>query len=68
MTEKTYKVNGMSCGHCVMHVKNAVTELSGVESCDVSLEKGNMTVRFDEAKVDYNDLKEAVEEAGYEME
>jgi copper chaperone len=68
MTEKTYKVSGMSCNHCVMHVKNAVTELSGVESCDVNLEKGSMTVRYDEVKVDYNDLKEAVEQAGYEME
>ncbi len=68
MVEKTYKVSGMSCNHCVMHVKNAIAELSGVESCDVDLEKGNMTVRYDEAKVDYNDIKEAVEEAGYDME
>lgn len=68
MTEKTYKVNGMSCNHCAMHVKNAVTELSGVESCDVDLKSGSMTVRYDEAKVNYSDLQEAVEEAGYEME
>jgi copper ion binding protein len=68
MIEKTYKVNGMSCNHCVMHVKNAVTELSGVESCDVNLQQGSMTVRYNESKVDYSDLKEAVEEAGYEME
>jgi copper chaperone len=68
MTEKTFKVNGMSCNHCVMHVKNAVNELSGVKSCDVSLEKGSMTVKYDEAKVDPAALKKAVEDAGYEME
>jgi copper chaperone len=68
MIEKTYKVSGMSCNHCVMHVKNAVTELSGVESCDVDLEKGSITVLYDETKLGYNDIKEAVKEAGYDME
>ncbi len=68
MTEKTYRVKGMSCGHCVMHVKNAVEELDGVESCDVDLQKESMTVRFDDSKVNITDFKAAVEEAGYALE
>ncbi len=65
MTEKTYKVSGMSCGHCVMHVKNAVSELDGVKSCDVDLNTDTMCVGFDEDKVSFEDMKNAVEEAGY---
>ncbi len=68
MAEQTYKVKGMSCGHCVMHVKNAVEELVGVENCDVNLEKETMTVRFDDSKVNITDFKAAVSEAGYTLE
>lgn len=67
MTERTYKVSGMSCGHCVMHVKNAVSELDGVESCDVDLNSETMCVNYDESKVSFEDMKEAVGEAGYEL-
>lgn len=67
MTEKTYKVSGMSCNHCVMHVKNAVGELDGVKNCDVDLKSESMTVSFDEGKVNFGDMKIAVEEAGYEL-
>jgi copper chaperone len=68
MAEKTYKVKGMSCGHCVMHVKNAVEELVGVENCDVNLPNESMTVRFDDSKINFTDFKAAVEEAGYGLE
>lgn len=67
MTERTYKVSGMSCNHCVMHVKNAVEELDGVKDCNVDLKSGSMTVSFDEGKVNLGDMKVAVEEAGYEL-
>ena len=67
MIERTYKVSGMSCGHCVKRVKNAVEELPGVERCDVDLNSATMCVGFDGDKVSFEDMKEAVEEAGYEL-
>ncbi len=67
MVEKTYKVSGMSCNHCVTHVKNAVEELEGVKSCSVDLKSESMKVSFDEGKVNFGDMKAAVEEAGYEL-
>jgi copper chaperone len=68
MTNKTYKVNGMSCMHCVKHVKEAIEDLDGVKSCVVSLEKGNMAVEYDETKTGLEAMKEALEEAGYDLE
>jgi len=65
MLRGSYHVTGMGCGACVKHVKSAVTALSGVQKCDVDLESETMTVDFDEEVVSFEDIKEAVEEAGY---
>jgi len=62
---KQISIEGMSCGHCVKHVENALSEVSGVIKVDVSLKDKYAIVEF---KNDVEDsvLKEAVEEAGYE--
>ena len=58
----------MGCGACVKHVKNAVTALSGIKSCEVDLDSESMTVDYDEDTVSFEDIKEAVEEAGYGLD
>ena len=68
MVEKTFNVKGMSCGHCKMAVENAVKALSGVNSAEVDLEAGNVSVSYDDDSVKPEQLKEAVETAGYAME
>lgn len=62
---KQISIEGMSCGHCVKHVENALSEVSGVAKVDVSLKD---KIAIVELKNDVEDskLKEAVEEAGYE--
>jgi copper chaperone len=41
----TLKIEGMTCGHCVMHVKQAIAKVPGVEGpVAVSLEKGEALV------------------------
>jgi copper chaperone len=63
--KKTLSVEGMSCGHCVMHVKNALTELAGVESAEVDLAKKSAVVTG--TALDDAAMKAAVAEAGYEV-
>lgn len=65
MLRQSFHVTGMGCGACVKRVKNAVTALSGVKKCEVDLESETMTVDFDEEAVSFEDMKEAVDEAGY---
>jgi copper chaperone CopZ len=63
--KKLLSVEGMTCNHCVMHVKNALLEVAGVESAEVDLGKKSAVVSgasFDDAA-----LKAAVAEAGYEV-
>ena len=64
--KKTINNEGMVCGNCVMHVKNALMAVSGVTNVDVSLEKKTAEVTLG---VEVSDviLSDAVEEAGYEV-
>ena len=63
--EKILKVEGMSCNHCVMAVKRALTGLDGVGTVEVDLESGKVTVVGEALKDDA--MKEAIDDAGYEV-
>jgi copper chaperone len=65
MTDRILKVPEMSCGHCKAAVEGELNKLSGVENSDADVEKGTVAVRYDETKVTTEDLKGAIEEAGY---
>jgi copper chaperone len=68
MTDRIFKVPEMSCGHCKAAVESELNKLSGVENSDADVEKGTVAVRYDETKVTTEDLKGAIEEAGYAAE
>lgn len=59
---KEIKVEGMMCMHCVAHVKEALSKVSGVTNVEVSLDKKNALVEGD-FKIE--EAIKAVEEAGY---
>ena len=65
MTEKTFNVPDMSCGHCKAAVEGELNELPGVERADADVAKGTVEVSYDEGTVTTEDLKAAIEEAGY---
>lgn len=65
MTEVTIKIEGMSCQHCVMRVKNAIDAVPGVTKSDVTI--GSATIKFDELKTKNEDIIAAVEKAGYKV-
>ena len=61
------QIEGMSCEHCVRHVKEALEAVTGVKSAEVSLK--NKTAQAEhEDSVTLSALRAAVEEAGYEAE
>ncbi|HLA62914.1 MAG TPA: cation transporter [Rhodothermales bacterium] len=65
MTTETLKIDGMTCGHCVAAVRNALAEVEGVDVEDVQI--GEARVRYDEEKTSRDALVAAVEEEGYAM-
>ena len=65
MTEPlVYSVPAVHCEHCVMSIREEVSEVEGVEDIDVDLDTKVVTIRgrdLDDAAV-----RAAIEEAGYE--
>lgn len=64
---KTMNIEGMMCGHCEARVKKALEALAGVESAEVSHEKGTAVVSMS-ADVADDTLKEAVEAQDYKVD
>ncbi len=62
----TGTVTGMTCSHCVASVTEEVTELPGVDSVEVVLETGLLTV-ISAAPIPEEAIAEAVSEAGYAL-
>jgi copper chaperone len=65
MTEKTLKVPDMSCGHCKAAVEGELKALPGIEKANADVARGTVEIYYDESKVGTEDLKSAIEEAGY---
>lgn len=64
MNERTLNIEGMSCEHCVQAVKKALSKLKlNVKGVKV----GSAEIEYDENMVTENDLKNAVEQAGYKL-
>ena len=66
--EVTIGVYGMTCGHCQKRVADAISSLEGVESVEVDLESESATVSFDPQKISLDDIKGAIQKAGYSTE
>ncbi|RYP82208.1 copper chaperone [Nocardioides guangzhouensis] len=62
----TWHVTGMTCGHCVASVTEELLEVDGVESVDVALDRGEVTVTSNRA-LDAAAVAAAVDEAGYAL-
>ena len=67
MTEKTLKVEGMMCMHCVAHVKEALEAVPGVRNVEVSLDEGTAKLEAGMLASDEK-LVAAVEAAGYKAQ
>ncbi len=66
MSETTYTVRGMTCGHCVASVTEKLSEIAGVTDVAVDLGSGAVTVTSDR-QLDAAEVRTAVEEAGYQL-
>ena len=64
MQEK-YSVTGMTCAACQAMVQKSVSNLTGVQECNVNLLKNSMVVTYDDKNVNSGQIIAAVEKAGY---
>lgn len=67
MQEIVLGIGGMSCQNCVGNVDRVLRALPGVARVEVSLEAARATIDFDPGRVSVNQLKDAVEGAGFDV-
>ena len=65
MKTQEFKIEGMSCGHCVMAVRKELGKLDNVKIDDLQI--GRAKVEFDESKTPERLIIKAIEEAGYKV-
>ncbi|WP_216380361.1 heavy-metal-associated domain-containing protein [Arcanobacterium phocae] len=66
MSTTTLHVSGLTCGHCVAHVTEELSELAGVANINVDLHPSEVSVvTFDSQNpVSDDDVRAAIAEAG----
>jgi len=64
----TIRVKGMKCGNCSSSVAKALKATQGVQEVQVSSEKGEAVVTFDDEKVTEARLREVIDGTGFKSE
>ncbi|MEW4306025.1 copper chaperone CopZ [Rossellomorea marisflavi] len=67
MKQITLNVQGMSCNHCVNAIEKNVGGLDGVKKVNVSLADAKVEVEFDNAVVGLDEIKETIDDQGYDV-
>lgn len=67
MENKTFSIPNISCGHCVMTIKNELSDLEGVTKVEGDPEKKEITVDWD-APADREKILALLKEINYPAE
>jgi copper chaperone len=61
----TIRVEGMKCNHCSGSVAKALKATDGVEKVEISHEKGEAVIQYDDQKVTEVKLREVINGTGF---
>lgn len=65
-TTQTFKITGMTCGHCVQSVTEEVSEIAGIRDVVVDLDSATLSFNSD-SEISRETVVAAVTEAGYSV-
>jgi len=65
VAETKIAIEGMSCQHCVMAVKKALGGVPGILESNIQV--GSAVVKYEESKVNKEDIEATIEKAGYKV-
>lgn len=66
MTSVTLSVPDISCGHCKTSIEGAVSELNGVDTVEVNIDKRTVDIAFGESLATET-IIDAIESQGYDV-
>ncbi len=64
MEKQTISIPNITCGHCVMSIKNELNELDGVKAVEGDPDKKNITIEWD-TPTTLEKIKETLKEINY---
>ncbi len=67
MEKETFNIPNISCGHCVMAVKNELNELAGVVNVEGDPRTKNVTVEYEEP-ASVEQIKAKLQEINYPVQ
>ncbi|HQO04294.1 MAG TPA: copper ion binding protein [Spirochaetota bacterium] len=65
MKREKISIEGMSCGHCVMAIENALGKLPGISDVRVDLKTNSADVEFDDTAISINQIFDEIDNQGY---
>ena len=68
MKEISLKIKGMHCTGCSTRLEKVLNNQEGVEKAEVSFEEGKTEIKYDENQIKLEEIKEAIEDAGFKAE
>jgi len=63
----TIRVEGMKCAKCSASVTKALKATEGVEEAEVSSDKGEAVIKYDDQKLNEAKLKEVINSTGFKV-
>ena len=63
----SFGITGMTCASCVDTIQRSLADLQGIDSANVNLATERATISYDPEKVDIEQVKKAVRDAGYDV-
>ena len=64
MAKETFSIPNISCGHCVMAIKNELSEMEGIQAVEGSPEDKTVDVEYD-SPATTEKIKETLKEINY---
>ena len=68
MKSLNLKITGMHCTGCSTRLEKVLNNLDGVQNAKVSFEEGKAEIEYEENKIGFDEIKEAIEDADIGVE
>lgn len=68
MKTKTFRVPNISCGHCVMTIRQELSELEGITSVQADDQTRMVTLEWDESSLSWEQVRQLLQEINYPPE
>ncbi|MCH8149288.1 MAG: heavy-metal-associated domain-containing protein [Planctomycetes bacterium] len=68
MESKTFRVPNISCGHCVMTIRQELSELEGITSVQADDQTRMVTLEWDESSLSWEQVRQLLQEINYPPE